>query len=71
MKQYVPDSFHCRIAGNQPVANKMNALIPNEASIGTVACTQSCIGRRVEDLQGGIMAQLFERFSRYIRKLTD
>ena len=68
MEQLMPDRISGVVPGNNSVANKMNDLISNEARIGTVACTQACISRRVEDLHGGIMAQFLERIVRYLRK---
>lgn len=71
MEQLMPHRIDSISLGTEPLADKVDGLIPHEPGEYLVICGESCIHPPVKDLDGGIMAQLFERFSRYIRKLTD
>lgn len=71
MEQLVPDRIDSILTGNNPVPNQMNDLVADKAGIGTVACSQASISRRIDDIQGWGMAQILERLARYLRKHSD
>lgn len=71
MEQLVPNGVHSTILASNPLADKVDCLIPHEPGEYPIICGESCIHPPIKDLDGGIVSQLFERFSRYIRKLTD
>jgi hypothetical protein len=71
VEQLMPHRIDSINLGTDPLANKVEGFIPHEAGEYPIVCGESCIHPPVKDLDGGIVSQLFERFSRYIRKLTD